>query len=75
MSEGLVELIEKRGITEVDIGSAIAGAENKKTFMRDGSTIIGKLKVGNMKVYVVYARDGDLFTVQSAYSHRVASNR
>lgn len=72
LGEGLTDLIEKRGITEDDIRNAIAAAEDNKTFISDGSTIIGKSKAGNMTVYVVYERDGDVLKVQSAYSHRVS---
>jgi hypothetical protein len=64
--------MEERGVTEEDIRTVISAAEEKKTFVRDGDTIIGKSKLGNMTVYVVYEKDGELFRVQSTYSHRVS---
>ena len=72
LAEGVAERIEERGITEEDIRRAIEGAEDKKTFICDGATIIGKSRLGKMTVYVVYEKDGNCFTVQSAYSHRVS---
>jgi len=72
LAEGVAERIEERGITEEDIRRAIEGAEDKKIFIRDGSTIIGKARLGKMTVYVVYEKDGIFFKVQSAYSHRVS---
>jgi len=72
LAEGVAECIEERGITEEDIRRVIEGAEDKKTFICDGTTIIGKSRLGEMTVYVAYEKDGNLFKVQSAYSHRVS---
>ena len=71
MMEGMAECMAERGIKEEDLRMTIEDAEKKKTFVMDGSTIIGKTKLGNMTVYAVYEKKGSVFMVKTAYSHMV----
>ena len=70
-AEGLTDVLSERGLTEDDVRDTIEHSEKEKTFIINGGKIIGKFKMANMTVYVSYEKEGDLYKVDSVYSHRV----
>lgn len=66
-----MDVLSDRGLTEEDVERTIGHSEKEKTFIIDGGKIIGKYRMENMTVYVSYEKEGDLYGVDSVYSHRV----
>ena len=70
-ANGVMDILNERGISVEDVERTISYSEKEKTFIVDDGKIIGKYRMENMTVYVSYEKKGNLNMVHSAYSHRV----
>jgi len=74
-SEGIKEVLGKRGIKEADVEDVVKTAESSNVKFKKGVINLGKKKIGDVTIYALYDMESGILkksaTVKTAYSHRM----
>jgi hypothetical protein len=74
-SEGIKEVLGKRGIKEADVEDVVKTAESSGVKFKKGNDNLGKKRIGDVTIYALYDMESGILkksaTVKTAYSHRM----
>lgn len=70
----LLDVMEERMILKSDLSTAISESEKNGDVLLDKSTghYIVSRQIGNVTYWAEYQKDGDIYTIINAYSHRMS---
>jgi hypothetical protein len=74
-SAAIRDVLDKRGIKEVDVEDVVKTAESNGVKFKKGKDSLGKKRIGDVTIYVLYDLESGILkrsaTVKTAYSHRM----